>query len=1190
MTPYILPLAFSPETAARLRREQQQLAQALEQKGVVDEFLIKSLRAALSDALDSQAAGGPGYLDRLREDARVRPTYLHLTAHEEADELLNLPWHLLAEGCPNLFISKGLPLRGEDGLAEYVPDLALPLKVLVMVAAPDHSGAGRLDYEAEEKIILDALSPLMRSGDVELSFTDDGSLASLQRSLAENRYHVLYFSGHSSYGARNPGQPPEATLLLEDEFSMAPAPTSAADFAAVLAADESRRPGLVLLSSCQSAQGGAEGGFRGVAYRLMQAGVPAVIAMGWSVTDFWATHFAGAFFEALAKRDTLGLAFNKALEAGRKSFEPSLPDVFFASQSLIPQLFFTRQVSKLVHWDSKSEKRLSRAGENLLKGKDQLAQKLKKVNAVFGRADHDLLFIGRRRERKEALGQLREGRSVLLRGQGGMGKTALALHLAWRHLVADPDGCVPLAFDQTSLSLENICNALLDFLEVDARMRTIRSQVATIDKQWDKFFLLLENFEKQGVTPFFIFDNLESFQPDDDPGGPLRADIAELLDYMLKRLGYPVLCTGRYPLREFAAELLHETDLNEAPAGDFRQKCLHLPALRLLTVEGRPFDQIAATMHRALGGNYRALEFFDELCREAPSAAPSTLEELDALITRRSGETLHHMAGDLVFGRLLGLLDPPALRALLLLAEFRRPVLPFAIEGQDAALDPAEPLLARCADLTLAERRAGEAEGRTYYFAPPLVRELLARENLSRPALDDERAGAYYEKMDKDLNAKNYADLEEAFWHYERMGSVEKVNETGVVLTNVYYRVQAFPVSYDFALRAEALAGGQTDHRILTNLGLILKLYGQMDAALRFLERALAAAKQIGDRQGEGAALNNISQIYQGRGDYDKALEYLKQSLQIAQEIGDRQGEGRTLNNISQIYYAKGDYDRALLYLEQSLRIRQEIGDRKGESVTLNNLSNIAQVKGDYETALKYSEQDLKICQEIGDRQGEGVTLNTISQIYDARGDYDRALLYLEQSLRIQQEIGDRQGEGVTLNNLATTAHAKGDYDRALLYLEQSLRIRQEIGDREGEGATLNNISQIHKVRGDYDRALLYLEQSLRIRQEIGDKRGAGVTLHNMALIAKRKEEYQQFWAYETEAFKIAQEIGYLEDIYDYGYEIGLFLCQIGQLEDGIGLLSQCVEIGQQLVSPKLQTVIDTYNHFYNQSKNSGGG
>jgi tetratricopeptide (TPR) repeat protein len=148
------------------------------------------------------------------------------------------------------------------------------------------------------------------------------------------------------------------------------------------------------------------------------------------------------------------------------------------------------------------------------------------------------------------------------------------------------------------------------------------------------------------------------------------------------------------------------------------------------------------------------------------------------------------------------------------------------------------------------------------------------------------------------------------------------------------------------------------------------------------------------------------------------------------------------------------------------------------------------------------------------------------------------------------------------------------------------LRIQQEIGDRQGEGATLNNISQIYDAKGDYDTALRYLEQSLRIQQEIGDKRGAGVTLHNMAKIAKEKEDYQQFWAYETEAFKIAQEIGYLGDVYDYGYEIGLFLCQVGELENGLGLLSQCVEIGQQIGALDLQTVIDTYNYFYNQ-KNS---
>lgn len=335
----VIPLSFPPEQAQTLRREQTLLSEALERRGRLEPDHLARLRARLGEALDGQPAAAPGWLEQLREDARVRPHRIHLTVADAKDELLGLPWHLVAEDCPNLLISKGLPLRGSADLPTYEPDLPLPLKILVMVAAPDHSGAGRLDYEAEEKIILDALAPLMRTGEVEVDFTDDGSLASLQRALADNRYHVLHVSGHSTYSARNPGEAPEATLLLEDVFSMRASPTTAADFAAVLAIDEERLPSLVLLSSCQSGQGSATGGFRGVAHRLMQAGVPAVIAMGWSVSDFWATHFAGAFFDALAKREPLGRAYNLALDSGRKATAPASLRYFLPRKALYRSCF-----------------------------------------------------------------------------------------------------------------------------------------------------------------------------------------------------------------------------------------------------------------------------------------------------------------------------------------------------------------------------------------------------------------------------------------------------------------------------------------------------------------------------------------------------------------------------------------------------------------------------------------------------------------------------------------------------------------------------------------------------------------------------------------------------------------------------------------------------------------------------------
>ncbi|MFN0014642.1 MAG: hypothetical protein ACKVU2_08850, partial [Saprospiraceae bacterium] len=214
MQQFTFPLTFSPETTARLRREQNALDQALEQRGHLSAPQLASLRAALDEAI-AQLADDPDFLPRLLAD--IRPNLLHLTGLE-ADGLLNLPWHLVAKDSTNLFISKGLPLRTTTtsegfetlptfrptlptfgSLPTFDPHLPLPLKILIMIAAPDHSGgAARLDHEAEEKIILDALSELIRTGEVEVEFID-GDLPSLRRALSENKFHVLYFCGHSAF-------------------------------------------------------------------------------------------------------------------------------------------------------------------------------------------------------------------------------------------------------------------------------------------------------------------------------------------------------------------------------------------------------------------------------------------------------------------------------------------------------------------------------------------------------------------------------------------------------------------------------------------------------------------------------------------------------------------------------------------------------------------------------------------------------------------------------------------------------------------------------------------------------------------------------------------------------------------------------------------------------------------------------
>ncbi|NAS89575.1 hypothetical protein C4E24_07580, partial [ANME-1 cluster archaeon AG-394-G21] len=58
-----------------------------------------------------------------------------------------------------------------------------------------------------------------------------------------------------------------------------------------------------------------------------------------------------------------------------------------------------------------------------------------------------------------------------------------------------------------------------------------------------------------------------------------------------------------------------------------------------------------------------------------------------------------------------------------------------------------------------------------------------------------------------------------------------------------------------------------------------------------------------------------------------KAIEYYEQALAIAREIGDRRGEGNSLGNLGLAYSDLGQEEKAIEYYEQALAIGKEIKD-----------------------------------------------------------------------------------------------------------------------------------------------------------------------------------------------------------------------------------------------------------------------
>lgn len=225
-----------------------------------------------------------------------------------APELHSIPWECLCEDALPLAadaatpFSRYLPTKDEWGALVTTR----PVRILAAVANPtdiaEYKLAG-LDVEQEQALLTNALSGV---DDFQVDFLSAPvTLARLEKHL-RGGYHLLHLVGHGVYNAREH----TTALCLQDNVSQTQLVTDT-EFGAMLAR-QGIRPRLVVLAACHGATRPTADVWRGMSPALVQAGVPAVVAMQGAVAIPTAQAFTAAFYSALSKHGAVDLALNQA--------------------------------------------------------------------------------------------------------------------------------------------------------------------------------------------------------------------------------------------------------------------------------------------------------------------------------------------------------------------------------------------------------------------------------------------------------------------------------------------------------------------------------------------------------------------------------------------------------------------------------------------------------------------------------------------------------------------------------------------------------------------------------------------------------------------------------------------------------------------------------------------------------------
>ncbi len=1096
----------------------------------------------------------------LRAAAGGQPVRLRLRVADDAPVLQALPWEFLHDGAG--FLVAGRQVFLTRGAAD-LPDLPAPaaesgpLNVLCIVSHPlNLPDEARFEPDEELAVIYEALDAPLRRGQIDLDVVDETSVTEMQRVLVARDYHVVHFIGHGNFDESHGGY-----LVIEDESGDA-TPLPGDRFAALVGGRQVR---LVLLSACRAAKASPRAAYLSVAGALLRRGLPAAVAMQYSIRNDSARTFYRTVYQALAANRPLDQAVAEGqqalyLDGGDRQLDWATP------------VLFTRGAGD---WRLGIDAGVTRGAQPGLLQPDAAPAPL---GGLGGLEDVGRGFVGRQREQRAIRRAFLQetARAALIHGFGGIGKTILATRVARRLAETERfDGAFGLTV-RADLKPEEVLRALNGFLKrcgVDALDAVVLSP-APLPQKIDALVGLLRQ-----MRLVLIFDNCESWLTAVD-GRHVVADpeVADLLARLTAGLdrGSKLILTSRYtfdllpPGRGTGAVL--PVPLGEWSPGEAIRRMGALPGLRNADYATR------ARVYRLIGGHPYVLNLFAE--RAARSGVDLVLNDVTVADVRREADEL----GRFFLARIVDDLSASARRLLVRLGALRREEAPRpALEALSGTtrIDVEIDELVGWGLLSPArydDNLCDDPEMR--YRLHALVRErAAARLGEGKERKDALLALAGFYSDEVRLEAVKYSDVRvfnrlEARHYYFAAGEYDRAGEIDSNMTEHLVRWGLLDTARAINRETAEHASGKVRAAALHHWGIVEQERGNYAEATRCYEQSLEIERELGNKSGIASTLDQLGVLHSLQGNVKEAIGYHERSLELRQELGDKHGVAITLHNLGNIHQDQGDYGEAARLYEQSLEIRRELRDKSGIADSLHQLGMIHQAQGDYGEAIRLYEQSLAIARELGDKRGIAQSLGQLGAIHQLQGDYGEAARLYEQSLEIERELGDKSGIATSLHQLGMIHQAQGDYGEAARCYKQSLQIERELGDKSGIAASLHNLGAIHQLQGDYGEAARLYEQSLAIARELGDKSGIAASLHQLGMIHQDQGEYGEAARCYEQSLEIRRKLGDKRGIATSLHNMGNIHYVQGDYDEAARLYEQSLQTFQELGAKSEQAAV----------------
>lgn len=291
--------------------------------------------------------------------------------------------------------------------------------------------------------------------------------------------------------------------------------------------------------------------------------------------------------------------------------------------------------------------------------------------------------------------------------------------------------------------------------------------------------------------------------------------------------------------------------------------------------------------------------------------------------------------------------------------------------------------------------------------------------------------------------------------------------------------------SFAMLLMTASLCPAQTARESLEEVNK-LRRAGRIHQAGPLLERALAGARQTGDRWAEAEALRGMSQVLSRQGKHKEARAELDRAYAIFEALGDRLGLGRAYQDYAYLEWVAGNRGKEIEFCRKALMEFEAAG---GPADQAQAIAQLIQASSDVGERLQLVEKGLPLARVAGDRLTEARILHRWGDTLFSQGRYADASEKLAAALTQFMELRLERDAASTLISLGRVHRAHGKLEQSLEAYQRALALTEKSGDLTLLVGALNAISVAYFRLGDSERELEYAQRALETARKTGAPR-----------------------------------------------------------------------------------------------------